>query len=234
MSFSSISLIKPIKYFDNKGLISCWVYFNILEKDSKGNNYKESGHAYSVIGYKQKKDVTENIFENGLPTLGVDVKYKYITYENKKIRLDIWDTAGQERFRGIAQNYFRGAHGIIFVFDISNKDSFSKLRFWMTDAISNMSKGTVMVIAENKIDLEEKRQVSKELIKEFGEKNNIEIFSTSAKTGEGVEQIFINLVSKLFNNKNIGKVDDDDEDSQRRDSVTLNQKKGGKKNKCNC
>ena len=177
---------------------------------------------------------TENIFENGLPTLGVDVKYKYITYENKKIRLDIWDTAGQERFRGIAQNYFRGAHGIIFVFDISNKDSFSKLRFWMTDAISNMSKGTVMVIAENKIDLEEKRQVSKELIKEFGEKNNIEIFSTSAKTGEGVEQIFINLVSKLFNNKNIGKVDDDDEDSQRRDSVTLNQKKGGKKNKCNC
>ena len=180
---------------------------------------------------------TENVFENGLPTVGVDVKYKYITYENKKIRLDIWDTAGQERFRGIAENYFRGSNGIIFVFDISNKESFTKLKLWMNDAISKINKGTEMVIAENKIDLEDKRDVSKELIKEFGEKNNIEIFSTSAKTGEGVEQMFINLVSKLFNNKNIGKVEEDDEETHRRDSVTLDRKKTGKKkekNKCNC
>ena len=180
---------------------------------------------------------TENVFENGLPTVGVDVKYKYITYENKKIRLDIWDTAGQERFRGIAENYFRGSNGIIFVFDISNKESFTKLKLWMNDAISKINKGTEMVIAENKIDLEDKRDVSKELIKDFGEKNNIEIFSTSAKTGEGVEQMFINLVSKLFNNKNIGKVEEDDEETHRRDSVTLDRKKTGKKkekNKCNC
>ena len=180
---------------------------------------------------------TENVFENGLPTVGVDVKYKYITHENKKIRLDIWDTAGQERFRGIAENYFRGSNGIIFVFDISNKESFTKLKLWMNDAISKINKGTEMVIAENKIDLEDKRDVSKELIKEFGEKNNIEIFSTSAKTGEGVEQMFINLVSKLFNNKNIGQVEEDDEETPRRDSVTLDRKKTGKKkekNKCNC
>ena len=75
----------------------------------------------------------DDVFENSLPTVGIDVKYKYLTYDNKKIRLDIWDTAGQERFRGIAQNYFRGANGIIFVFDITNKESFNKLRVWLSD-----------------------------------------------------------------------------------------------------
>ena len=181
---------------------------------------------------------TEDKFDNSLPTLGIDVKYKYLTFENKKIRLDIWDTAGQERFRGIAQNYFRGAHGIIFVFDITNKETFNKLKIWMSDAKQNIRPGTEMVIAENKIDLEKKRAISKETIEEFGEKNNIEIFSTSAKTGEGVKEIIGNLVSKLYKNKEIGKFEDDDESTHRRDSLMLDEKKHEKnksnKNKCNC
>ncbi len=181
---------------------------------------------------------TEDKFDNSLPTLGIDVKYKYLTFENKKIRLDIWDTAGQERFRGIAQNYFRGAHGIIFVFDITNKETFNKLKIWMSDAKQNIRPGTEMVIAENKIDLENKRAISKETIEEFGEKNNIEIFSTSAKTGEGVKEIIGNLVSKLYKNKEIGKFEDDDESTHRRDSLMLDEKKHEKnksnKNKCNC
>ena len=181
---------------------------------------------------------TEDKFDNSLPTLGIDVKYKYLTFENKKIRLDIWDTAGQERFRGIAQNYFRGAHGIIFVFDITNKETFNKLKIWMSDAKQNIRPGTEMVIAENKIDLENKRAISKETIEEFGEKNNIEIFSTSAKTGEGVKEIIGNLVSKLYENKEIGKFEDDDESTHRRDSLMLDEKKHEKnksnKNKCNC
>ena len=181
---------------------------------------------------------TEDKFDSSLPTLGVDVKYKYLTYENKKIRLDIWDTAGQERFRGIAKNYFRGANGIIFVFDMTNKDSFNKLKVWMSDAKQNMRPGTEMVIAANKNDLEKKREVSKEAIKEFGDKNNIEIFSTSAKTGEGVVEMITNLVSKLYNNKSIGNIEEDDEYSQRRDSVMLDGKKHENneenKNRCNC
>ena len=181
---------------------------------------------------------TEDKFDSSLPTLGVDVKYKYLTYENKKIRLDIWDTAGQERFRGIAKNYFRGANGIIFVFDISNKDTFNKLKVWMSDAKQNMRPGTEMVIAANKIDLEKKRAVSKETIEEFGEKNNIKIFNTSAKTGEGVGEVITDLVSKLYNNKSIGNIEEDDEYSQRRNSVMLDEKKHENnkenKNKCNC
>ena len=181
---------------------------------------------------------TEDKFDSSLPTLGVDVKYKYLTYENKKIRLDIWNTAGQERFRGITKNYYRGVSDIIFVFDMTNKDSFNKLKVWMSDAKQNMRPGTEMVIAANKNDLEKKREVSKEAIKEFGDKNNIEIFSTSAKTGEGVGEMLTDLVSKLYNNKSIGNVEEDDEYTQRRDSVMLDGKKhennGENKNRCNC
>jgi len=179
----------------------------------------------------------DDLFENSIPTVGIDVKYKYLTYDNKKIRLDIWDTAGQERFRGIAQNYFRGAHGIIFVFDITSKDSFNKLKTWISDAKQKINPGTVMAVAENKVDLEERRVVSKEIIEEFRDKNDIDIFSTSAKTGEGVREIIANVVSKLYDNKKIGIIEDDDEDenSRRRNSVALDRQKTGKnKEKCNC
>ena len=173
-------------------------------------------------------------FDNSLPTVGVDVKIKYITYENKKIKLTVWDTAGEERFRGIAKNYFRGANGIIFVFDITNKESFYKLKIWMSDAKQNINKSTQLIIAENKIDLEESRDISKETIKDFGEKNNIEIYPTSAKTREGVEEIIERLVSKLFLNKEIGKPEEDDESSRRKDSLILDKNKNKKKEKCNC
>ena len=163
------------------------------------------------------------------------MKYKYLTYDDKKIRLDIWDTAGEERFRGISQNYFRGDNGIIFVFDITNKETFNRLKIWLSDVKPKINPGTVMVVAENKIDLEEKREVSKDLIEEFGEKNEIEIFSTSAKSGEVVSEMIGNLVSKLYNNKNIGAFEDDDENSRRKNSLMLNKKKVEKnKEKCNC
>jgi len=185
---------------------------------------------------------TDDTFNSFLPTVGVDVRYKYIKYENKKIRLDIWDTAGQERFKNIAKNYFRGSNGIILVFDISNKESFNKLKFWLTDCKENIDPETELVIAENKIDIEEEqRVVSKEVIKEFGEKYNIEVFPTSAKTGEGIDKVFSHLISKLFMKKHIGVVPpNEDEFTQRRGSYLLNNNisekddKKKKKEKCNC
>ena len=184
--------------------------------------------------------------DNGLPTLGVDVKYKYVSLENKKIRLDIWDTAGQERFKNITKNYFRGANGIFFVCDITNKGTFDKLKQWLGDAKTNVEPETEMIIVGNKIDLGRERVVDINTLKDFGNKNKIEVFETSAKTGEGVEEIFSVLTKKLFQNKNIGIVlPSDDELSMRRGSYILNkeQVKNRPKNKtdggegeggCNC
>jgi small GTP-binding protein len=178
--------------------------------------------------------------DKSLPTLGVDVRYKYIILEEKKIRLDIWDTAGQERFKNITKNYLQGANGIILVCDVTNKDSFDKLKTWLNDAQMNVSTETEMIIVGNKIDLIEKRKVKFETLKEFGDKHNIDVFEVSAKTGEGVEDIFSNLTKKLFEKKHIGVVlPGEDELSMRRGSYILQSESGKKNNKnegngCNC
>ena len=175
---------------------------------------------------------TEDKFENTVQTIGVDVKNKYVMYENKKIQLELWDTAGQERFKGIAQNYFRAANGVILVFDITNKESFNKLKFWINEGKTNIGQDTELIIAENKIDLEESRTVTKEAIKEFGKKTNLDILPTSAKTGEGVNEIILMLVKKLFSNKKIGIVKADDTSSG---IVTVKREKTKKEKKgCNC
>ena len=185
---------------------------------------------------------SDDIFDpESLPTLGVDVRYKYVTLENQKIRLDIWDTAGQERFKNITKNYLNGANGIFFVCDITNGMSLDILKSWINDAKQNVSPDTEMVIVGNKIDLNDIREIKLESIKKLGEKYQIEVFETSAKTGEGVEEIFIYMINKLFQNKDIGKVlPGDDEVTKRRGSYILKkeslQGKNAKNNehKCNC
>lgn len=178
---------------------------------------------------------TDNDFNGeGVPTLGVDVKYKYISLENKKIRVDLWDTAGEERFRGIAKNYFRGANGFVFVCDVTNKQSFSTLKTWINDAKSYVTDESEMIIVGNKIDIVEDRVVSQKTLEEFGQKNNIETFEASAKTGEGVENFLNNLIGKLYNNKKIGNINKEGEGKERSSSISLEENKSGKKTKKDC
>ena len=165
-------------------------------------------------------------FEVGVSTIGVDVRYKYIDYDNKRIKLDIWDTAGQERFKGIGKNYLNGANGIIGVIDITKKISFDNLKLILNSVKENVSSKVEIIIVENKIDLENERQVTEKAINEFGEKKNLEIFKASAKTGKGVEDFFMALIKKLYSNKSIGKVefdeeDDDDGDNYKKNSFSL-------------
>lgn len=183
--------------------------------------------------------ITENAFNSeGIPTVGVDVKYKYISFNSKKIRVDLWDTAGQERFRGIAKNYFRGAHGIIFVFDVTNKKTLDTLKTWIHDAKSNLpSDMSEMIVVGNKIDNEEKREVSKKNFEDFGEKQNIEIFEASAKTGQGVDEFMKRLIEKMYANENIGKINADGELEERGRGTSLandKHKNEGGKGKCKC
>ena len=114
---------------------------------------------------------TDNKFDaDSLPTLGVDVRYKYLCLEKKKIRLDIWDSAGQERFKNLTKNYFRGANGIIFVCDITNKNTFEILKEWLNEVQNDVSKETEMIIVGNKIDLNEKREVNFQISESLGKK----------------------------------------------------------------
>ena len=178
----------------------------------------------------------ENSFEeSNTSTCGIDLKCKYVQCDNKKIRLDIWDTAGQERFRGLTKNYFRGAHGFVLVYDITNKESFDKLKGWIKDAKEKIEdvNSFKMAVVGNKKDCEKDRQVDYQILKEFAETNKIVFSETSAKTGEGIDKFFHDFVHELLKYRNIG-IYKADEANQRRYSNLDKSLLQENKHDCNC
>ena len=177
---------------------------------------------------------TENKFDpSGISTCGVDVKCKYVSLNKTKIRLDIWDTAGEERFRGLAKNYFRGANGFILVYDITNKNSFDKLRGWMNDAKEKIESDYKMLVVGNKKDCRN-RKVDLDILEDFGKKNNVPFMEVSAKTGEGINQIFIKMVEELLKLKNVGVIKDDESEGDRTFNSLDNSRTSKNRHNCNC
>ena len=138
--------------------------------------------------------------EAHMATIGVEFKEKIINVGKWKIRLQIWDTSGQERFRSITQNFYRNADGIIFVFDVTNRDSFSHIKDWLMDSQVEDSDIKRMLVG-NKIDLEEKRVIDAEKINTFAEGKKMKCFETSAKIGENVDTIFKEISALILENK---------------------------------
>ena len=136
-------------------------------------------------------------------SIGVDFKLKNIEIDNKKIKLQIWDTAGQERFRTITTSYYKGAHAILVVYDITEKDSFDHVKNWMADIDKFGKEGVLRVLVGNKCDLEHLRKVSKEAGQELANKYGIKFLETSAKDTINIEELFTNtakfLLSKQVN-----------------------------------
>jgi Ras-related protein Rab-1A len=97
----------------------------------------------------------EDIFtDNFMPTIGVDFKIKTVDVDSKQIKLQIWDTAGQERFKTITSSYYKGAHGIIVVYDITDRESFSNIQTWMAEVEKHASDNISRILVGNKCDLE--------------------------------------------------------------------------------
>ena len=145
------------------------------------------------------KKYTKNVFGGTyLTTVGIDFQEKIINVEEKSVKLQIWDTAGQERFRNIAKSYFHTSDGFLLVYDISCKDSFEKLNFWYEQIKLNAPQSTKCVVAGNKCDLEEKRQVNKNEGENFAKTYNIDFYETSAKDGINVDVVFQTLASEIM------------------------------------
>jgi len=112
-----------------------------------------------------------------------------------------WDTAGQERFRTITSSYYRGAHGIIVVYDVTDKDSFNNVKTWLKEislyACANVNK----LLVGNKCDLEDKRAVTFEEAKEFADANGMPFLETSAKRAINVEKAFTTMAGQIKDSK---------------------------------
>ena len=133
-----------------------------------------------------------------VPTIGVDFKIKTFDIDEKKIKMQIWDTAGQERFKNIIASYYRGAHGILLIFDVTDKDSFKNLSNWLIEIEKNASKNVLKVLIGNKTDLEEKRVITYNQGKEFADTYGLKYIETSAKTKLNVNEAFETLGRELM------------------------------------
>ena len=135
-------------------------------------------------------------------SIGVDFFSKTIKYKGKIIKLQIWDSAGQEKFRSLIPNYIRGSSLVFIVYDISNRKTFDSLQSWV-DFVNNIENSNIVIIG-NKIDLDTKREVTKEEGEKFCKEKNYEFFEVSAKDDTNLNDMLFNSVATLpfFNSIN--------------------------------
>ena len=135
--------------------------------------------------------------ESYISTIGVDFKIRTIELDGKTIKLQIWDTAGQERFRTITSAYYRGADGIIMVYDVTSSESFDHVSDWLTEVNRYANEGTCKLLVGNKCDMEDK-VVTTEAAKEYADGLGIPFLETSAKNATNVEEAFLTMAGELI------------------------------------
>ena len=141
--------------------------------------------------------------ENYYSTIGVDFRFKCVDIGERKCKLQIWDTAGQERFKTVTSAYYRGADGIIIVFDQTDRESFNNVQNWIDDIFKYSTEEPSKIIIANKEDIsDERKSVKMEDIAELEKKTGLEVIKTSAKTGENIDYAFKKLTQKLLIERN--------------------------------
>ncbi|XP_051943841.1 ras-related protein Rab-12 [Hippocampus zosterae] len=132
-------------------------------------------------------------------TVGVDFKIKTVELRGKKIRLQIWDTAGQERFNSITSAYYRGAKGIVLVYDITKQETFDDLPKWMKMIDKYASEEAELLLVGNKMDCESERVISRQQGERFCSRiSGMRFCETSAKDNCNVDEIFLKLVDDIL------------------------------------
>jgi len=138
---------------------------------------------------------TQNDFSlEYMPTIGIDFRLKSVNVNGREVKVQVWDTAGQERFRTITHNYYRGAHGIALVYDVTSEQSFLGVRTWIQGVMQYAEQSVNMVLIGNKCDLTHLRAVDKSEGQKLADEYGIAFFETSAKANINVQQAFDHLI----------------------------------------
>jgi len=136
--------------------------------------------------------------ESFISTIGVDFKIRSVELDGKAIRLQIWDTAGQERFRTITSSYYRGAHGIIVVYDVTDGESFNNVKMWLSEIDRYAAQNVCKILIGNKSDLADKRAVTRAEAQEFADSLGIDYLETSARNDTNIEKTFMTISGKIL------------------------------------
>ncbi|XP_013103541.1 ras-related protein Rab-35 isoform X2 [Stomoxys calcitrans] len=161
-----------------------------------------------------------------ITTIGVDFKIRTLVIDGKRVKLQIWDTAGQERFRTITSTYYRGTHGVIVVYDVTNGESFANVRRWL-DEIQNNCDVVNKVLVGNKNDDPERKVVITEDAQRFAQQMDIELFETSAKDNIKVEEMFLSITRQVLQHKLRTA-----QNEQQKDTINLKKSNKPKKSRC--
>lgn len=179
-----------------------------------------------------KRYYDKSFSEDHSATIACDFKVVTLETDYKIIKMQIWDTAGQERFRAISINYFRSAHGFIFIFDITRKDTFLNLESWITTAFSINKDSICNIIIGNKRDDDENREVSQDEAIQLAKRYNMAYLETSAKENDNVETMihFLSYMlcekySSQINKFNLGTDEDSLHEGKNLDLLIKNDKK---------
>ncbi|KAK6067788.1 Ras family protein [Seiridium cupressi] len=132
-----------------------------------------------------------------ITTIGIDFKIRTIELDGKRVKLQIWDTAGQERFRTITTAYYRGAMGILLVYDVTDQRSFDNIRTWFANVEQHATEGVNKILIGNKCDWEDKRVVSTEQGEALAKELGIPFLEVSAKSNINIDKAFYSLAGDI-------------------------------------
>ena len=143
----------------------------------------------------------ETFLDLHMATIGLDYRLKTMVLEDQKIvKVQLWDTAGQDKFRAITRNYYKGASGIILIYDVTNIKSYENIKKWINEIKEEISDKVSIILIGNKIDNINERKITKEQGEKLASDVNIPFFETSAKTGQGINESVFFLVKKIADN----------------------------------
>ena len=161
-----------------------------------------------------------------MSSIGVDFKTKQIEINDRVIKMQIWDTAGHEKFRTITTSYYKSAHAIFVLYDITDETSFENIKNWMIDIDKFGKQGVLKVLIGNKKDLEKKRKITKEAGESLANKYGINFFEVSAKDNINLEELFLETAKCLLEkNENVNVEDIGTNVVLNSNKITLKKKK---------
>ncbi len=161
----------------------------------------------------------DNFTDSYISTIGVDFRFRTIEIDGKTIKLQIWDTAGQERFRTITSAYYRGADGIIMVYDVTSMETFDHVEEWLKEVDRYASETTSKLIVGNKADLVNEKKVSADIAEEFANNINVSFLETSAKTATNVDTAFLTMANELMKNKANSQTNDNTPNKKKKNKI---------------
>ncbi|KAJ3451806.1 ras and ef-hand domain-containing protein [Anaeramoeba flamelloides] len=167
-----------------------------------------------------------------MSTVGVDFKVTTIEVDGIRSKLQIWDTAGQERFKTITRNYYKGVHGAMLLFDVTDEKSFENTSEWLKEVSNYADLNLKKILIGNKIDLESKRAVTKEQGQQFAKELGVDYYETSALERIGIQEVFRDLTKLMIKQKEIDQTNNKKQIGKKKNKIILEQKKTSKKSKC--